>query len=37
MSAALLRSLAAYVRIERGLPGWSGPILNAQGTSHEEM
>src|SRR5215469_12188193 len=22
---------------ERGLPGWSGPILNAQGTSHDEM
>ena len=21
---------------ERGLPGWSGPILDAQGTSHEE-
>ena len=26
----------AGLRIKRGLPGWSGPILNAQGTSREE-
>src|SRR3954467_1446305 len=31
MSAALLRSLAAYVRIERGLPGWSGHASTHRG------
>ena len=36
MSAALIEVARPAVCNGRGLPGLSGPILNAQGTSHEE-